>query len=117
MGYESRVFVVNVTRGDRYDFAEKVAEVDMSKMGYNNGWRELFTREIDYKLFMDDGNTEFDEDKYGEHLKAAPVERVLEWLKEYMKKDKYRRLPLLYGLLKGIKEKQWDEIEVVHYGY
>ena len=31
--------------------------------------------------------------------------------------ETYRRLPLLLGMLKGIDTSQWNDIQVVHYGY
>ena len=116
MAYESKVYIVEVNRHSSFIYAELIAEVRLSNMG-NNGWRELFTTDIDYKLYMDDGNTQFDTDRYGEHLKSCSVSKVVEWLEKEMQHSNYRRLPILYGLLKGFLPEQWKNLEVVHYGY
>lgn len=116
MGYESRVYLVEVHRRPRYTYAERIAEVRMCKMNDEN-WLNLFTKPIDYKLYMDDGNTEFDTDDYGDHLMACPIADVIAYLEEKMKVDSYRRLPLLYGLLAGINPEKWEHLEVVHFGY
>lgn len=120
MAYESRVYVVNVHRHPEIDgttYAEKIAAVNMCKVDYNSGFRELFTTDIDYKLFKDDGNTEFDADSYGEHMKSCAVEKVIAWLEDQMQHDNYRRLSVLYGLLKGFDTAAWPNIEIVHFGY
>lgn len=120
MGYESRVYVVNVHRHPEIKsavYAEIIAVVNMCKIDYDSGWHDLFTTSIDYKLFKDDGNTEFDIDEYGDHMKSCPVENVIEWLEMQMQHDNYRRLPMLYGLLKCFTTDAWRNVEIVHYGY
>ena len=120
MAYESRVYVVNVHRhqiNENVIYAEIIAVVNMSKMGYDNGWKNLFTTNIDYKLFKDDGDTEFNTDEYGEHMKSCSIDHVIKWLEERMQHDSYRRLPVLYGLLKSFTEDSWPNIEIVHFGY
>lgn len=116
MGYESRVYLVEVHRHREYVYGERIAEVRMCKMNDEN-WLNLFTKPIDYKLYMDDGNTEFDTDSYGDHLTACPIADAIAYLEEKMKTDSYRRLPLLYGLHAGINPEQWGHLELVHFGY
>lgn len=122
MGYESRIFIMDrneneAPNGEKYTWAEKIAMVNMCKMGYDNGFHELFTEPIDYKIFID-GETETDVDRYGEHLKSATVQTVIEWLKkEISVADYYRRMGPLLGLLEGFNESDWSELQVVHYGY
>lgn len=116
MGYESRVYLVEVHRSLDYVYGEQIAEVRMCQMNDRN-WLNLFTRPIDYKLYMDDGNTEFDTDFYGDHLTACPITDVIAYLEKKMKVDPYRRLGLLYGLLTGIEPKKWENLELVHFGY
>lgn len=117
MAYESKVYIVDVHRHDTYVFAERIAEVRLCCMGYDNGWKKLFATDIDYKLFADDGNTEFDTDCYGEHMKSCPIEKVIEWLEKEMTHNEYRRLPVLLGLLRSFSPDQWTHLEVVHFGY
>lgn len=116
MGYESRVYLIDVHRHKNWVWAETIAEVRMAKM-YENAWYKLFSKDIDYTLIADDGNTSFDTDMYGEHLKSCPVGDAVAYLEERMKTDPYRRLPLLYGLLAGINPEHWDHLELVHFGY
>lgn len=121
MGYESRIFIVErhehkMPSGANWVFAEKIAVINMCKMGYDNGFHELFSTPIDYKIFID-GDTETDTDCYGEHMKYAKPDDVIRWLKRAIKKDGYRRMPVLLGLLNGFKEGQWADLQVVHYGY
>ena len=66
---------------------------------------------------IDDGDTEFDTDDYGDHLTACPIADVIAYLEEKMEVDSYRRLRLLYGLLTGIEPEKWDHLELVHFGY
>lgn len=121
MGYESRIFIIDrnertTPKGDKWVYGEKIAMVNMCKMGYDSGFHELFTKPIDYKIFTD-GETETDEDCYGEHLKSATVQTVIDWLEKEIETDDYRRLPVLLGLLKGFQTDRWSELQVVHYGY
>ena len=73
----------------------------------------IFNKEIDYKLFIDS----VDIDRHGEHLKYAPINKVIEWVEQKIKKIDYRRLKPLLGLLKGFDQSKWDELQVIHYGY
>ncbi len=116
MAYESKVYIVEHISG--FEYGNRIAEVRLSKMSCESGWRELFTKNIDYKLFMDDGNTEFDTDRYGEHLKSCSIEVVTEWVEKEMQHSGYNwRLPILYGLLKGFAQANLRKLEVVHFGY
>lgn len=115
MGYESRLYVVEHHESG---FAEKIAVVDMRKMGYSDGWRELFNKEFTGTMFFDDGNTEIKEDKYGEKLSYAELETVLEYLKQTQQTTLYyRRITPLIGLLEGINKADWHHVKIVHYGY
>lgn len=51
-----------------------------------DGWRGLFDKPIDYKIFADDGETEFDKDKYGKRLKYAEFPAVIAWLEKEIEK-------------------------------
>ena len=118
MSYESKIYIVEINRhGKKILYAETLATMNLSCMGHNNGWQELFTKEIDYKLFMDDGDTEFDKDRYGDHLKSCSVVKALAWVEKEMQHSDYRRLLPLYNLLKGFHQERFGELEVVHFGY
>ena len=121
MGYESRVFVVNRNEINRgidapYVFAEKIADIKMSCMWH--GFRELFNKKIDYELYIDNENEATQTDKYGDAMTYTNCQTVIDYLEKLIANgENYRRLSLLLGILNGIDESQWDEIQIVHYGY
>lgn len=128
MGYESKLYIVN-----RHDFrpsydhvwGEIVATFDLSKMGYSNHeFYDAFTKEIDYEFYLptcdDNGNEVMDfvnTDCYGTHMKSADLKTVIRALEICEERDHYRRLPPLIAMLKAFDESEWDELQVVHYGY
>lgn len=111
MGYESKVFVVRKIDCVTYKSSLLIALIDMSKMGYNNGWRELFKKDIDFDLQYN--NEIIKEDCYGEIPKYTTVSEVLNWLENDT--EEYYMEDVLKGVLKPL-EKQ-EDILVVHYGY
>lgn len=121
MGYESRIFVVNketITHGDgtAFVYAEKIADVKMSCM--YDGFTDLFDKKVDYELYIDNADESTQTDKYGDVMTYTDCETVIDYLENLIAEgENYRRLTVLLGLLKGINEKQWDDIQVVHYGY
>lgn len=119
MGYDSRVFVVEVNQYNSIDmepYAEIIAMVNMCNMGYGNGWLELFKTPVNYGLYLNENETS-DTDKYGDHLRSATVEDVIGWLEKEVKTEDYRRLWPLLSLLRGFNRNQWKDIQIVHYGY
>ena len=121
MGYESRVFVVNRNEierndGSTYVYAEKIADVKMSCMG--SGFTELFDKKVDYELYIDNGDESTQTDKYGDVMTYTDCKTVIDYLENLIAEgNDYRRLSVLLGLLKGFNEEEWDDIQVVHYGY
>lgn len=119
MGYESRIFVVDRREykhgdGTSYVYAEKIADIKMACM--YDGFTKLFDKKVDYDLYIDNGDEATQTDMYGEIMTYTDCKTVINYLENLISKD-YRRLPLLLGLLKGIDESQWDNIQIVHYGY
>lgn len=120
MSYESRIFVVNRVKHDfvtgNYVWGEKIADIKMSCMG--NGFSDLFTEKIDYELYVDNSDESTQTDKYGAVMTYTDRNTVIDYLEEEITNgNNYRRLTVLLGLLKGFDETQWDELQVVHYGY
>jgi hypothetical protein len=120
MGYESRIFIVErdervYPNNTKWIHAEIIVDIKMCKMEYE--FLDLFKKEIDYKLYIDDENFT-KEDSYGKVMKYTDIQTVIDFLENCIALgDDYRRLPLLLGLLKGIDESKWNEIQIVHYGY
>ena len=121
MGYESRVFIVNRNEIEHQDgtawiYAEKIADIKMGKM--YDGFTDLFDKKVDYDLYIDNGDEATQTDKYGDVMTYTDCQAVIAYLEKLITDgENYRRLTLLLGLLKGINEKQWCNIQVVHYGY
>ena len=121
MGYESRVFVVNRNEikhndGTSYVYAEKIADIKMSKM--YDGFTSLFNKKVDYELYIDNNNESTQTDAYGDVMTYTDCKTIINYLEKLIADgENYRRLTVLLGLLKGFDEKQWSDIQVVHYGY
>lgn len=121
MGYESRVLIVNrceieTKDGKSYVWGEKIADIKMCKM--YDGFTNLFDKKIDYGLYIDNADETTQTDKYGDVMTYTDCKTVIEYLQNLIDEgEDYRRLTILLGLLNGINEAQWDDIQVVHYGY
>ena len=120
MAYESRIFIVdrkeNKFKDSTYVYADKIADVKMACM--TDGFIDLFDKKVDYELYVDNGDESTQADKYGETMTYTDCKTVIDYLENLIADgEDYRRLPVLLGLLKGINEEQWDNIQVVHYGY
>ena len=121
MGYESRILIVNrseieLKNGTSWVYGEKIADVKMACM--YDGFTDLFDKKIDYDLYIDNADESTQTDKYGDVMTYTNCKTVIDYLEELIEAgENYRRLTVLLGLLKGIDESQWDDIQVVHYGY
>lgn len=125
MAYESKIIIANAHRehnekskdfGKVY-YAEIVAVFNLSCMGYNNGWIELFNKEIDFDLYIEDGDNATRTDKYGEVMKEAELGAIIEWLEKWSNTNAYRRTPHFIAALKALDPGAWDELHIVRYGY
>lgn len=125
MSYESRVYIVNVIRENdpksedygKARAAEIISQFNLSSMGYNNGWRELFNKPIDFEIYAEDGDVATSEDKYGAHLQAGDLGAIIDWLEAWPDTRTYRRIPPFLAALNAINPGEWDELKIVHYGY
>ena len=121
MSYESRIFVVNRNEfenrdGTSYVYAEKIADIKMSSM--YKSFVDLFDKEVDYELYIDSKEKSTSTDMYGDKMKYTDVRTVIDYLEKLIDRGKmYRRHSILLGMLKGIDISQWNEIQIVHYGY
>ena len=121
MGYESKIYVVQREKNEKNYYGQIIAMFDLCNMGYGNGWKELFKTEVKYDVFIENGNEETKKDCYGETLKEAPIEAVIEWLENYIARgETYRRLNPCLNMLKGFNLDEWgygDGLYIIHYGY
>lgn len=126
MAYESRIYVVDVHREKDKDnpnygkvyYAERIAAFNLGCMGYTNGWRELFAEIIDYELYEENSDNKINTDKYGARLTSADFEKVIKWLEQWCESGKhYRRIAPVLAMLKGFDRSEWDDLQIIHYGY
>lgn len=127
MGYESRIYLAKKHK-ERFPcnefglhFAEKIAGINLGKIG---GLPEVFTRNASCYIFSDDGSSKITLDDYGEPLKEASVESVIQWLENDKSDSDYWRFKILLALLKECnatwKSSGWQnisELVVLHFGY
>lgn len=116
MSVESRIYVVDRNQILKDVYARQIASMNLEKTSYR--FRQIFNKPIDYKLYLDGSDEEIDEDLYEDHLAFAPISKVIEWLEQEIAVGDYERhMGPLLGLLKGFNEKDWIELQVVHFGY
>jgi len=118
MGYESRVYVVDVRHlPDCHisDMGILMGKMNLSKCGYE--FPKVFAKPVDFDFY--EGNEEIGPettDCYGERLRWATPSEVLEAIP---KDEPYGRLKLLRAMLESLASPDWkdSDIRVVHYGY
>ena len=115
MGYESRVFIVE--EHDTTKWSDVIAVVNMCKMG--PGFKGIFTQPVSNDFYApNDGNARVKEDAYGEKIKAADVQTVINFLEQEVKRgEDYRRIKPLLSLLKSFEPAKCRNLKVYHYGY
>ena len=126
MGYESKLFIVNTKKRcvgfpnkQGKEYAQIIATFDVCKFPM---FQRLFTKETNYFIYADDGNTEITEDLYGKPLTEASVQEVIDCLNNFKVDDEsyyQRRIIPLLDLLQACRdnESEWDGLAVLHYGH
>ena len=93
MGYESKIYIAE--KGSLKDqngmtYVSVIAMFDMCKIG---NLVNVFDKKTDCYFYADDGNTKVLEDMYGDTLKEATVEDVINVLEEAVDSgENYRRI-------------------------
>lgn len=121
MSYESRIFVMNrrvikatEPKFNDYIYAENITTFNMCSM--ENSFKNLFKKPVDFSI-TGENDEDLTVDKYGEKVTAAEIAPVIEWLKEKVKTENYRRLKPFLAYLETLNPAEWDELLLVHYGY
>ena len=124
MGYESRIYIVektncSYTEENGMKYARVLAMFDVSKFYELSDWfrNKPATK---HHIYADDGDTQIIEDRYGDTLKEASVEEVIDRLERIVENgNDYRRIFPLLAALKVFEEQSihWGDIAVLHYGY
>ena len=124
MGYESRIYIVektncSYTEENGMKYARVLAMFDVSKFYELSDWFRNKPATKHY-IYADDGDTQIIEDRYGDTLKEASVEEVIDRLERIVENgEDYRRIFPLLAALKAFElhSNQWGNIAVLHYGY
>ena len=104
MGYESKIIIAERSSSDYsgkgYVYCEVVALFNLCKASFiTNAFKKP---EKPVEIYFDGGDDEsIIVDCYGDELTVASVPDVIKLLKQQIKKDKYRRLKPLLGILEG----------------
>ncbi len=124
MGYESKIYIIektNCVEENGMKYARVLAMFDASKFYELADW---FSNKPSTKhyIYADDGDTQIIEDRYGDTLKEASVEEVIDRLERIVEAENgidYRRIFPLLAALKVFEEQSnhWGNIAVLHYGY
>lgn len=130
MGYESKVYICSRIKNEVYIYNEVITAVDMCKMGYDTGWRDLFNKKLDgdFLGFDHDNprNQDWEDtellDAYNEPMMYTDIDTVKEWVNKQIENgDDYRRLFVLKAVLDSFDKTQWEsdraKLIVAHYGY
>ena len=123
MGYETKLIIGIKTDMKGFinkdaNFVIEVASIDLSKSHFPD---TQLNKEEDTELvyiYGSDGNTEIVEDRYGSRLYAIEPNKVLKFMQEHNKKEKYRRYTAAIALLKSlIKDFREGELTCILYGH
>lgn len=123
MGYETKLFIGRKTdmkgfKNKDANFVIEVASIDLSKSHFPD---TQLNKEEDTELvfiYGSDGNTEIVEDRYGSRLYAVNPKKVLNFMQEHNKKERYRRYTAAIALLKSlIKDFRYEELTCILYGH
>ena len=126
MGYESKIYIIEKTKyswdeDNGMKYARVLTMFDVSKFYELSDWFRNKPATKHY-IYADDGDTEIIEDRYGDTLKEASVEEVVNRLERIVAVENevdYRRIFPLLAALKAFETQsnQWGDIAVLHYGY
>ena len=124
MCYKSKIYIVektncSYTEENGMKYARVLAMFDVSKFYELSDWFRNKPATKHY-IYADDGDTQIIEDRYGDTLKEASVEEVIDRLERIVENgEDYRRIFPLLAALKAFElhSNQWGNIAVLHYGY
>jgi len=91
------------------------SEIEKIHKAYLNVAKETIEENVVY-FYHSDGNTQFDEDNYGDPLVVAPFNEVLEAARKDAENNDYRRFKWLLGLMENMKDSIEDNVVCVFYG-
>ena len=117
MGYERKLYIVSESSAEGWNYAEILAMIDLSKTDYDLD--KLFTEDATNYIYINDD--EVTEDMYGDTIKSALPQDVIESFEEHWERTHYWRYKSALDLIKSIMDycdtRDKDSIRVYSYGY
>lgn len=122
MGYESRIYVVNVTHGWLEDvdgedmfYAETIAKFNLCVVPEV---ADKMRKYYDSNIYILEGDERVFEDCYGDRLPVIPIGDAIQIIEDAMAEDDYyRRYAPCLEMLKAFNPEDWEDLKVLHYGY
>lgn len=96
-------------------FSSVIAMFNCGSMPRN--FRDIFVNFFPYGIYDPVNDRSILEDEYGNVLYSAPIENVLEYIKEHQKDIRFEVFEPLYLMLQGFMRTEEKDLRIVHYGY
>lgn len=100
----------------RRKYSRLIGMIDLSKAGYSDNISTMKKTEAEYFFYKEDGNTPLIIDRYGEKLKQANLEDVIDALEKDCINSNYRRYKTALSFLKGCVN-DYHNVQVLFFGY
>lgn len=122
MGYESRIYIVEkslVMDDNHKRWGRVLARFDLGKV-YALSDKLRDAPATDCYIYSDDGDTRYDEDRYGKPLTEVSITDAIEALETALARgEDSREIPPLIAALKvfNYHRERFRELAVLHFGY
>lgn len=126
MGYESRIYIAHKNYHDYPDGTRLCFVLACINASKCDRLYDVFS-DSNCWIYADDGNTEVRKDRYGDCLKEAKIQDVVDFIRKkeeelqslgYKLYQFYPGLHILYHTLIGFTQKNtWKNLVCLHYGY
>lgn len=116
MGYKSRIYVVQPTTSTYYNkevtqtYCIELAKFNLGKVVYSSKFTDIFTKESDYFLYADDGNTILLEDKYDKPLRQCSIADFMNFNTDNIYINSVKQYLEYFT-------KKYNNLVILHYGY
>lgn len=120
MSYCSRIYIINKMG----DYGHVIASYDSGVLFTNYmSYSDMFNRQIDFRAYMDDGNTEIYYDKYNSICCYCDAKDFLAWIRKMIAFEKSLGntgigFKPIYKFIKALKKcYKKSDLVILHYGY
>lgn len=120
MGYESKIIIglKSELKDKEFNFVTVISTFDLCKIDFRE-FKDLLKTSPASKCYCYLGDRKITEDMYGKELQEFDLQRLIDALEAIEKKEHYRRIPPLLGMLKGFQSTKEDykDLIILHFGY